>query len=143
MYGRIPRLRCLVQKNLCLTLVPAGTNALWRSIVLECDSSGGRYRWVPFTYWCSRREIVHRGYEELEGSSALVNLITNTYVNYLLDSEMRHHEFSALSRLLARFRFFCAASGGSRMPSQFVRSNRDRREETDTRFSVSAHSEMS
>lgn len=40
--------------------------------------------------------------ERLEGSSALMKLIANTYVNYLLDSEMRQHEFSTLSRLLTK-----------------------------------------
>jgi hypothetical protein len=40
--------------------------------------------------------------KEMEGSAALVDLVKNTYVNYLLDSEMRRNEFSALSRLLAK-----------------------------------------
>jgi hypothetical protein len=39
--------------------------------------------------------------KEMEGSSALLNLVTNTYVNYLIDAEMRGQEFGALSRLLA------------------------------------------
>ena len=38
--------------------------------------------------------------EKMEGSEALLNLIANTYVNYVIDSEMRQQEFSALSRLL-------------------------------------------
>ena len=46
---------------------------------------------------------------EMEGSSALVNLAANTYVNYLLDSEMREHEFNVLTRLL------------SSVPARFVR----------------------
>jgi hypothetical protein len=46
---------------------------------------------------------------EMEGSTALVNLAANTYVNYLLDSEMREHEFNVLTRLL------------SRVPARFVR----------------------
>lgn len=38
--------------------------------------------------------------EPLDGPSALVKLAANTYVNYLLDAEMRQHEFGVLSRLL-------------------------------------------
>jgi hypothetical protein len=38
--------------------------------------------------------------EKMEGSEALLNLVANTYVNYVIDSEMRQQEFSALSRLL-------------------------------------------
>lgn len=40
--------------------------------------------------------------EEMGGSLALMDLVTNTYVNYLLDSGMRRHEFSVLSRLLTK-----------------------------------------
>lgn len=40
--------------------------------------------------------------EEIEGPSALVNLAANTYVNYLLDEEMRELEFGLLSRLLSK-----------------------------------------
>jgi hypothetical protein len=82
--------------------------------------------------------------EELEGSFALVNLVANTYVNYLLDSEMRQHEFSVLSRLLAN------------IPVRLVRSPADpaclrglcEAIATDAKkltglSSVSAHSEMS
>ena len=80
---------------------------------------------------------------ELEGSCALVNLVANTYVNYLLDSEMRQHEFSVLSRLLANIPVRLVRPPADPVPSRFVRSNRDRREETDAVSSVSAHSEMS
>jgi hypothetical protein len=40
--------------------------------------------------------------EELAPGEALVNLVANTYVNYLLDREMRHREFDLLSGLVAR-----------------------------------------
>jgi hypothetical protein len=39
--------------------------------------------------------------EELSPGDALVNLVANTYVNYVLDRPMRHREFDLLSRLVA------------------------------------------
>lgn len=39
--------------------------------------------------------------EELTGSEAFATLVANTYVNYLLDAEMRAREFSVLGRLMA------------------------------------------
>jgi hypothetical protein len=39
--------------------------------------------------------------EEMAGSDAFVALVANTYVNYLLDREMRRGEFEVLSRLVA------------------------------------------
>jgi hypothetical protein len=39
--------------------------------------------------------------EEAAGSDALVTLVANTYVNYLLNQNMRAREFDVLSRLLA------------------------------------------
>jgi hypothetical protein len=39
--------------------------------------------------------------EEVAATDALMNLVSNTYVNYLLDREMRHREFDLLSRLVA------------------------------------------
>jgi hypothetical protein len=40
--------------------------------------------------------------EEMGGASAMINLVANTYGNYLLDTELRRDEFSILNRLLAR-----------------------------------------
>jgi hypothetical protein len=39
--------------------------------------------------------------EELTAAEALMTLVANTYVNYLLDRDMRHREFDLLSRLVA------------------------------------------
>jgi hypothetical protein len=39
--------------------------------------------------------------EEIAGGDALVALLTNTYVNYLLDRDMRSREFDVLSRVVA------------------------------------------
>jgi len=38
--------------------------------------------------------------EEVAGGDALAGLVANTYVNYLLDREMRAHEFDVLSRVV-------------------------------------------
>jgi hypothetical protein len=40
--------------------------------------------------------------EELAFGDALVSLVANTYVNYVLDRDMRRREFDLLSRLVAR-----------------------------------------
>jgi hypothetical protein len=39
--------------------------------------------------------------EEIAGGDALAGLVANTYVNYLLDREMRSQEFDLLSRVVA------------------------------------------
>ncbi len=40
--------------------------------------------------------------EPLEGIAALMTLVSNTYVNYVLDSGMRSHEFDVLGRLVSK-----------------------------------------
>ena len=40
--------------------------------------------------------------DDIVGSNALRDLVTNTYVNYLLDREMRSREFDVLTRLVVR-----------------------------------------
>jgi len=40
--------------------------------------------------------------DDIAGSNALRELVTNTYVNYLLDREMRSREFDVLTRLVVR-----------------------------------------
>ncbi len=40
--------------------------------------------------------------EEVAGGDAFAGLVANTYVNYLLDREMRSQEFDVLSRVVAR-----------------------------------------
>jgi hypothetical protein len=39
--------------------------------------------------------------EDLAGHEAFTTLVANTYVNYLLDSDMRAREFDVLGRVLA------------------------------------------
>ena len=40
--------------------------------------------------------------DDIAGSNALRELVTNTYVNYLLDRDMRSREFDVLTRLVVR-----------------------------------------
>jgi hypothetical protein len=40
--------------------------------------------------------------DDLAGAEAVTTLVANTYVNYLLDREMRGQEFDVISRLVAR-----------------------------------------
>jgi hypothetical protein len=40
--------------------------------------------------------------EAVSGKQALIALVANTYVNYLLDQNMRRTEFDVLSRVAAR-----------------------------------------
>lgn len=40
--------------------------------------------------------------EAVSAGDALITLVANTYVNYVLDRDMRHREFELLSRLVAR-----------------------------------------
>jgi hypothetical protein len=122
----------------------------WDKRFVELDRPGMRFERRPLPlgaiYILGDRnaKLSAAAIEELEGSSALVNLVANTYVNYLLDSEMRQHEFSVLSRLLAN------------IPIRFVRPPADpaclrglcEAIATDAKkltglSSVSAHSEMS
>ncbi len=53
-------------------------------------------------YILSGREVSRTApvIEQLAGSEAFMALVANTYVNYLLDRDMRSREFDALSRML-------------------------------------------
>ena len=90
-------------------------SSTWDKRFVALDQQGMRFerREMPLAaiYILGPREESLRApvIAEMEGSSALVNLAANTYVNYLLDQEMREHEFGVLSRVL------------SKVPVRFVR----------------------
>ena len=46
--------------------------------------------------------LTHPVLEDLAGAEAVTTLVANTYVNYLLDRDMRGQEFDVISRLVAR-----------------------------------------
>jgi hypothetical protein len=79
----------------------------WDKRFVALDQSGMRFERTasPLSaiYILGKREgdLTVPKIEEMDGSAALVDLVRNTYVNYLLDTKMRQHEFIVLSRLLA------------------------------------------
>jgi hypothetical protein len=80
----------------------------WEKRYLALDQNGFRFerRRLPLgvIYVLGNREekLQTPVIEDIEGSSALLNLVANTYVNYLIDAEMRQREFAILGRLLTR-----------------------------------------
>lgn len=81
-------------------------SSTWDKRFMTLDQQGMRFerRELPlaaiYILGAREAELSAPVINEMEGSSALVNLAANTYVNYLLDSEMREHEFIVLTRLL-------------------------------------------
>jgi hypothetical protein len=55
-------------------------------------------------YILDRRNAAASGpiLEEVSGEEAFMVLVANTYVNYLLDQDMRRTEFDALSRVVSK-----------------------------------------
>jgi hypothetical protein len=80
----------------------------WDKRYLPLDQNGLRFeqRALPLRaiYLLDDRDAALKSPQitEVEGMPALLNLIANTYVNYLIDPQMRQREFSTLGRLLAR-----------------------------------------
>jgi hypothetical protein len=79
----------------------------WDKMYLSLDRNGHRFQSSPLPlgaiYILGERdaELTAPVIEELVGGEAIMTLVANTYVNYLLDREMRAREFDVLSRLLA------------------------------------------
>jgi len=82
-------------------------SSTWDKRFVALDQHGMRFerRELPlaaiYILGAREEELSAPVINEMEGSSALINLAANTYVNYLLDSEMREHEFNVLTRLLS------------------------------------------
>ena len=80
----------------------------WNKMYLPLDRNDCRFDSRPLplaaVYILDKREeaISAPIIEQMAGSIAMITLVGNTYVNYLLDSQMRVREFDVLSRLLAR-----------------------------------------
>lgn len=78
----------------------------WDKRFLALDQSVYHFQPEPLPlaaiYILSERKAKGEGpvFEGLEGWSALQALASNTYVNYLLDRNMRHREFEMLGRLV-------------------------------------------
>jgi hypothetical protein len=79
----------------------------WDKLYLALDQNGRRFQSSPLPlgaiYILGEREaeLTAPVIEEVVGSEAIMTLVSNTYVNYLLDRDMRAREFDVLSRLLA------------------------------------------
>jgi hypothetical protein len=79
----------------------------WDKRYLALDQNGRRFQSSPLPlgaiYILGDREAELSApvIEEVVGGEAIMTLVANTYVNYLLDRDMRAREFDVLSRLLA------------------------------------------
>jgi hypothetical protein len=78
----------------------------WEKHYLPLNEGGRRFQSekLPLgaVYFLGERDPGSRApvIREVAAGEALVNLVANTYVNYLLDRPMRHREFDLLSRLV-------------------------------------------
>jgi hypothetical protein len=79
----------------------------WDKRYLALDQNGRRFQSSPLPLGAiyilgeHEAELTAPVIEEVVGSEAIMTLVSNTYVNYLLDRDMRAREFDVLSRLLA------------------------------------------
>jgi hypothetical protein len=79
----------------------------WGKRYLPLDQNGLRFQAAPLPlgaiYVLTGREpdLAAPVVEELSSSEAFMTLVANTYVNYLLDSDMRSREFELLGRVVA------------------------------------------
>jgi hypothetical protein len=79
----------------------------WEKRFLALDQDGFRFETRPLglgaIYILRPRDSASPvlSFEAMTPSSALIELVANTYVNYLLDAEMRRQEFDVLGRLVA------------------------------------------
>jgi hypothetical protein len=79
----------------------------WDKMYLELDQNGRRFQSSPLPlgaiYILGEREaeLIDPVIEEVVGGEAIMTLVANTYVNYLLDRVMWAREVDVLSRLMA------------------------------------------
>ena len=80
----------------------------WDKRYLAVDRNGYRFQSQPLplgaVYYLADRDesLAAPVVEDLTGSEALMTLVTNTYVNYLLDKEMQTGDFDVLGRVMAQ-----------------------------------------
>jgi hypothetical protein len=79
----------------------------WEKRFLALDQDGYHFQANPIplgaVYCLAPRDATSSlsSFETMNPASALITLVANTYVNYLLDAQMRSQEFTVLSRLVA------------------------------------------
>ena len=80
----------------------------WGKRYLAVDQNGLQFQSQPLPlsaiYFLGERDSDKRNpiIEPLEGMAALMTLVPNTYVNYVLDAAMRTREFDVLGRLVSK-----------------------------------------
>ncbi len=80
----------------------------WEKRFLGLDQNGYRFQSEPlplaaiYVLEAPDATVNATRMEERSGNEALLTLVANTYVNYLLDSEMRRRDFEVLGRLLTQ-----------------------------------------
>jgi len=80
----------------------------WNKRYLALDKPGHRFHSTPLPlgaiYILGERAADSSlpVIEEVGGNMAMISMVANTYVNYLLDPKMRKEEFLVLSRMLAK-----------------------------------------
>ena len=80
----------------------------WDKRYLALDQNGRRFQSSPLLlsaiYILGEREAELSApvIEKVVGRKAIMTLVSNTYVNYLLDADMRSREFDVLARMLTR-----------------------------------------
>jgi hypothetical protein len=85
----------------------------WDKRYLELGANGFGFATKPLplgvVYLLGSREAALEApvIDDITGSDALRELVTNTYVNYLLDRDMRSREFDVLTRLVVRIPIRC------------------------------------
>jgi hypothetical protein len=79
----------------------------WEKRFLALDQDGYQFQANPIplgaVYCLAPRDATSpfSSFETMNPASSLISLVGDTYVNYLLDAQMRRHEFTVLSRLVA------------------------------------------
>jgi hypothetical protein len=88
----------------------------WGKRYLPLDQDGHRFQAVPLPlgaiYMLAGHEpgLAAPVVGESAASEAFITLVTNTYVNYLLNADMRSREFEVLGRVVARVPVRCVRS---------------------------------
>jgi len=92
----------------------------WPKLFLDLNQPGYRFSGRPlplaavYVLGDRRAPGSEPEIEELVGTKALMQLVANTYANYLLDSSMRAQELEALGRLVSHTRVRLLRAPGSR-----------------------------
>jgi hypothetical protein len=118
----------------------------WGKRFLAVDQNGLRFQREPLPlsaiYFLRERDSDSQipVIEPLEGMAALMTLVENTYVNYVLNDSMRGHEFDVLGRLASKVPVLSvrASDDSAYLPDLCRRIAEDARERPNTQSSEHA-----